>query len=192
MSLDINVYTENLSDRLIPKISERLNEFDMKVEIHPEFSFETQTGFLPFKFSLNNTSFDILKNQTLISGFEMYIDHYDFKSERKGTQPKTNLIKKIFQKQNTIETATSEIENKLEKCTKVLTFLWSAGDTFELRFALLVSAIITELTNGVMYYPADDYWYEDEDIVGTAFKDIKDYENSVSNKEVIFHEFNNW
>ena len=52
MSLDINVFAEKLSDELIPKIVKRLNEFEMEVEIHPDFSFETQEGFLTFRFSL--------------------------------------------------------------------------------------------------------------------------------------------
>lgn len=192
MSFDMNVYVEDLSDSIIPEILKRLNDFDMNVEIHPDFSFQTQTGFLPFKFSFNNPPFSILKNKTLISGFEMYIDNYNLDEEKKSIQPKKNLLNKIFQKKTTIRIAKPKIEKKLEKCTKIITFLWATHDTFELRFALLVSAIISELTNGLRYYPAEDYWYEDEDIVGTTLNDIKDYENSVSGKNLTFHEFDNW
>ena len=69
MSLDITVYTRQLSDDLIPKIQRRLNDFEMTCEIHPEFSFAGQTGFLPFKFQLTNPPFEILRNKALTSGF---------------------------------------------------------------------------------------------------------------------------
>ncbi len=54
MSLGFKVFCNNLSDDLIPEIKKRLNEFEMDVDIHPNFSFATQTRFLPFKFQLTN------------------------------------------------------------------------------------------------------------------------------------------
>lgn len=65
MSLDVNVYCKEISTGLIPKIVKRLNDFDMVVEIHPEFKFDqyTDTGFLPFKFRLNTPPLEILKNK---------------------------------------------------------------------------------------------------------------------------------
>ena len=66
MSLDLLVYTNNLSDDLIPQIQKRLNDFDMIVEIHPEFSFNDHEGFLPFKFRLTKSHLEILKDKELI------------------------------------------------------------------------------------------------------------------------------
>lgn len=43
MSLDINVYIKTLSDDLVPKIIKRLNDYEMVVEVHPDFSFHDQT-----------------------------------------------------------------------------------------------------------------------------------------------------
>ncbi|WJS96480.1 hypothetical protein NYQ10_08455 [Flavobacterium johnsoniae] len=185
MSLDINVYVEDLSDSIIPEILKRLNDFDMKVKIHPDFSFQTQTGFLPFKFTLQNSKFDILKDKELLSGFELYIDDYNFEEEKKHHRFKKNIFQKAFNKQ-------TETEKRLSKCTKFLNFNWHLDNTFELRFALLTSAIITEITNGVRYYPVDDYWYENKNIVNQTFEDVKDFESSISHDRLRFHEFDGW
>ena len=73
-----------------------------------------------------------------------------------------------------------------------MTFIWHAGDSFELRFASLTSAILTELTDGVCCYPADEIWYDNKNIVDNAFKEIKDYERTLKDKDIQFHEFDEW
>ncbi len=95
MSLDIAVYTRHLSDDLIPKIQKRLNDFEMTCEIHPKFSFSDQTGFLPFKFQLTNPPFEKLRDKVLMSGFELYIDDFDFEQEKKKIQPKPSFMDKL-------------------------------------------------------------------------------------------------
>ena len=79
MSLDLNVYCKNLSADLVPKIISRLNDFDMVVEVHPDFKLdqENDTGFIPFKFRLKNPYFEKLKNKDFKSGFEIFIDIYN-------------------------------------------------------------------------------------------------------------------
>lgn len=49
MSQSIDVYCKNLSAELVPKIVKRLNDFDMVVEIHPDFKLdqERDSGFVP-------------------------------------------------------------------------------------------------------------------------------------------------
>ena len=66
------------------------------------------------------------------------------------------------------------------------------GDSFELRFVSMVSAILTELTNGVCTYPADDIWYENKNIVEEFYKEVCDYEKSLSEEELEYHEFDGW
>ena len=193
MSLDLNVYVEKLSDELIPKIVKRLNNFEMNVEIHPDFSFETQEGFLPFKFSLKNPHLEILKERKLISGFEIYIDNYDFDAEKESLKPKLSFFEKILgRKQINVEIAEPEVEKRLQKCTKVVNFVWHSADSFELRFASLTSAILAELTNGVCCYPADDIWYENKNIVEKAYKEIKEYESTIKERDLQYHEFTEW
>lgn len=193
MSLDLQVYTKQLSDNLIPQIIKRLNEYDMVVEIHPDFSFSNQTGFLPFKFQLTNPNFEILKGKELISGFELYIEDFDLNAQKEILKPKQSFLDRLLgKKQTDVSFASPQIESRLKDCKKVVTFVWHAGDSFELRFASLTSAILTEITNGVCCYPADDIWYDTENIVDNAYKEFKQYEESIREQDLNFHEFDGW
>ena len=194
MSLDITVYTRQLSDDLIPKIQKRLNDFEMTCEIHPEFSFADQTGFLPFKFQLTNPPFEILRNKILTTGFELYIEDFDFELEKSKVQPKPSLMDKLTGKKLPGRPLVSEeIDKRLRDCKKVVSFVWHVTDSFELRFASLVSAILTELTNGVCTYPADNIWYDNEGFVETTWQEMKDYEtNLLKERDLKFHEFEKW
>ncbi len=58
--------------------------------------------------------------------------------------------------------------------------------------ASLSSAIISELTSGICYYPADDIWYDNETIVEEAYKELLEYENSLSPTEWKMNEFEGW
>ncbi|MES2108848.1 MAG: hypothetical protein V4577_08880 [Bacteroidota bacterium] len=193
MSLDLNVYCKELSDDLIPRIVKRLNQYEMVVEIHPDFSFETQTGFLPFKFRLTNPPVETLNETDLISGFEVYISDFNLSSEKKALKPKPGFFDKLFGKTTPdVPFAPPEIEKRLAECKKLVSFVWHVGDSFELRFASLTSAILTELTGGVCSYPADDIWYDNKNIVEEAFAEIKGYEKSLKEKDIKYHEFEGW
>jgi hypothetical protein len=194
MSLDLQVYTKHISNDFIPKIVSRLNDFEMICEVDPSFSFEDQSGFLPFKFQLTNPPFDILKGKVLTSGFELFIEDFDFEKQKEKAKPKQGLMDKLFgKKQPDNPLFTSDIDNRIKDCKKLLTFVWHVGDSFELRFASLTSAIVTELTNGVCCYPADDIWYNNENFVESTWKDIKDYEtNLLKERALKYHEFAKW
>ncbi len=194
MSLDLNVYTTSLNDNLIPQIQKRLNEFDMKCEIDPAFSFNSQEGFLPFKFELLNPKFEILRGKVLAGGFEMYIDDFDFHREKSKVQPKPGFMDKLMgKKQAEVPLVNEDIDKRLKDCKKIVTFVWHAGDTFDLRFAMLTGAILTELTNGVCCYPADDIWYENENFVQKTFQEVKqEYEDHLKEADLKFREFEGW
>ena len=195
MSLDLIVYCKNLSAGLVPKIVKRLNDFDMVVEVHPDFKLdqENDTGFVPFKFRLKTPYFEKLKDKDIKSGFEIYIDDFDLQKAKDDLKPKLSFFDKLLgKKQPDVEFASPEIERRLKSCDKMVTFVWHSGDTFELRFASMTSAILSELTNGVCCYPADDIWYDNKNIVEKAYKEASDYEKSVKEKDFEFHEFDEW
>lgn len=194
MSLDIIVYARQVNDDLIPKIVKRLNEFDMICEIHPEFSFNTQDGFLPFKFKLTNPQFEILKDKWLLSGFEIYIDEFDFQKELINVQPKVSFWNKLINNKAAQKPLVSDIiDARLKDCNKSITFVWHGVESFDQRFVTLTSAILTELVNGVCTYPADDIWYENDGFVESTWAEIKDYENtSLNEKNLKFIEFEKW
>lgn len=195
MSLDLKVYCKNLSAELVPKIVKRLNDFDMVVEVHPDFKLDedNDNGFVPFKFRLKKPYFDRLKDKDLKSGFEIYIEDFDLIKEKAELNPKLSFFDKLLgKKQAQVEFAKPEIEKRLKDCNKVATFVWHSGDTFELRFASMTSAILTELTNGICCYPADDIWYDNKNIVEEAHKEASEYEKSIKEKDFEFHEFDDW
>ena len=193
MSVDLHVYSEQFSDGLIPILTKRLNEYEMVVEVHPDFSFTNQAGFLPFKFLLTNSSFGILKDVPLISGFELYIDDFDLQTEKEDLNAEPSFFNKLLGKRKEeIPFASPEVEQRLKNCKKVANFNWHASDTFENRFALLTSAILTELTQGICYNPQDDLWCDSKDIVDNIYKEVKQIEQSLKEGELLFHEFEGW
>ena len=195
MSLDFNVYCKEVSADLIPKIVKRLNDFDMVVDVHPDFTFdeEKDCGFLPFKFRLKNPDIDALKDKDLKSGFELYIEDFNLQKTKDELKPKQSFFDKLLgKKQPDIAFASSDIEKRLKYCKKVIIFVWHTGDIFQLRFASLTSAILTEITNGVCCYLADDIWYDNKNIVENAFNEAKKYEQSVKKNDFEFYEFDEW
>ena len=71
-------------------------------------------------------------------------------------------------------------------------FNWGAADTFELRMASLSSAILSELTEGVCCYLADNIWYDNATIVEDVYKEIVEYESSINPKDWKIHLFEGW
>ncbi len=195
MSLIINVYCKEVNKLLLPNLLKRLNDFDMIVEIHPNFEFsqENDSGYLPFKFKFKKTNFNVLQNKSLISGFEIYIDDFNYLNFEEKNNPKLSFFEKMLgKKKSEISFVEKETKNRLKDCKKIVSFVWGNFNDFELRFALLTSSILTELTNGVCSHPSDDIWYENKNIVYCTFEEIKDYENSLLEKELKYDEFEKW
>lgn len=194
MSLVHTVYCKSVSKDLIPKMMERLNEFDMVTSIYPGFKFDIEKdgGFLPFKFSFKNPPLEVLRSKELRSGFEIYLGEFSLQEEKEKLNPKMSFIDRLLgKKKQEIQFAAPEIEAQLQDCKTEVSFVWRAGDTFTLRFVLLVSAILTELTNGVSCFEVGT-WYDNNKIVENAFKEVVEYEQSIPEKELDFYEFDEW
>ncbi len=194
MSLAYKVYCKKVSKDMVPKIMKRLNDFDMVVNVHPDFKFDAEedAGFLPFKFRLTNPPFDVLKDKELKSGFELYIDEFDLQTEKENLKPKLSFFDKLLgKKSQEVPYATPDIEARLKDCKIAVSFVWHASDSFALRFSSLTSAILTELTNGVCSYE-DETWYENKNIVDNAFKEVIEYEQTLTEADLDFVEFDEW
>jgi hypothetical protein len=193
MSLAIKVYCKKVSKDMVPKIMKRLNNYDMLASVHPDFKFDAEedSGFLPFKFRLTKPHLDILKDKELKSGFELYIDEFDLQTEKENLKPKLSFLDKLRgKKQAEVSYATPEIEARLKHCQIAVSFVWHGNDSFALRFASLTSAILTELTDGVCSYE-DETWYENKNIVDNAFKEVTEYEQTLT-EDLDFTEFDKW
>ena len=193
MSLDLNVYVKQIDDSIIPKWMERMNQFDMECEIHPEFSFVDSSGFVPFKIKLKNPKNEELKDKEFISGFEFYKEEFNLAKIIESLQPPKTLFQKLFNKPAIkVEYVSAEIDSKLSDYKLLFIFNWGSHNSLELRLSSLSSAIISELTNGICCYPDDNIWYNNNTIVEDAFNELLGYENSLKPLEWKVSEFEGW
>lgn len=191
MSLDMYVFVKDIDDLIIPKWLEELNKLSMTCEIHPDFSFKDQSGFLPFKINVSENSHEELMNISCLSGFELDVDNFILSEHTKPK--KQSLIDKLFKRP--VETryfANPEMDIKLEKYKKIIYFNWGSSDTFELRMAVLGSATLAKITDGICWYPADDLWYNNDTIIEDAVKEVSDYEKSLKPEEINIQKFEKW
>ncbi|XAZ82048.1 hypothetical protein A6C57_27270 (plasmid) [Fibrella sp. ES10-3-2-2] len=192
MSLVVSVYTRDLSDDLMPRIVNRLNNFDMSVEGYPNFSFQEHQGFLPFKFRLTATHLNNLKGEVLKSGFELYVDSFNLQVEKEKLVSKTTFFQRLFgRKRPEVAFANPEIEGVLKDCRYVLSCSFSTEDSFEYRFACLTGAILAELTRGV-YQSPDGIWYIGKNITNEIHVEVKAYEQPLTEETVQYHKFDHW
>ncbi|MEZ5335223.1 MAG: hypothetical protein R2741_08300 [Methanolobus sp.] len=193
MSLEMYLYLEDANDSFIPLWIEKLNQLNMECEIHPDFSFDNASGFLPFKIKLNDSQHHNLLNQEFRTGFELDVDDFNLDNELEAIKPKQNFLEKILnRKSSSVYFANQEIDEKLKRCKKVLYFRWGSSDTFELRMALLGSATLSVLTNGVCYDPQGDIWHSNSRIIEESLNDVQEYESALQPDKLILHKFEEW
>lgn len=193
MSLDTNTYVPDINDSIVPRWLERMNGLGMHCEIHPEFSFLTQEGFLPFKIRLETSAHKELIGVDFLSGFEFYCRDFSLARELKEMAGKRGIIGRLLGKTPPRPYwVNPEVDRRLRPCTKVLNFVWGSADLFELRLATISSAVLAELTGGVSCYPADNIWYDTATVVADAIRESQRYEDALRPREVQVHRFEGW
>jgi hypothetical protein len=177
-------YVPSLDDSLKPRWISELNKLGMRVEMHPDITLTTHSGFLPFKIRIEDSAHEKLNGVDFLTGFEYYIDDFSLDSE---------LAKQVARSQSSegqAVFATPEIDKKLKDCRKVITFAWGSEDLFELRMATVSSAILAELLGGASEFPADGIWYERP--AAEALREAREYENSRKPRAIKVHPFEGW
>jgi len=178
-----------------------MKELGMTCEIHPNFSFATQSGFLPFKLRIHDSAHQELNGVDFLTGFEYYISDFDFDVELKefqefqgeeGTLPKRGMFSRLLGKKQPQIYATPKIDELLKQCQKRLTFRWGSADLFELRMATVSSAVLAEITGGISHYPPDGIWYDRSTAAVDAVSEARDYENSIKSEAVKVQRFERW
>lgn len=171
MSIDIHVYTNEISDDLIPAILEELNKFHMICEFPPDFSLESQSGFLPIKFRMTSTTFESVEGKDLVSGFELSVDDNEMDED---------------------DCHSEKDREKLRTYSKLVSFYFTgASDSFELRFASLTSAIIANLTHGALSDCDCKVLYDGAAIMEAA-RDLVADDGDLTWRELEYHEFEGW
>ncbi|MGM9477123.1 hypothetical protein ACS5PU_11855 [Pedobacter sp. GSP4] len=176
MSAYINIYTNSLTDELIPTILKRLNEHENVLDISSSFSFRNPNGNLPIVFKWDKPSLEIFNENNLKLNFSTSLKAFDLKEYKKKLFKdkiiKQSFIQKIFgmfkkKKRKAVKVIklSAEVEAQLQNYSKVFSIKYHAGDVFENHFATLIGAIITELTNGVCHFSQENVWYNAKNVL---------------------------
>ena len=193
MSLEMRIYAPSFDDSLTSSWIARLNSLDMQCEIHPDFSFNTQIGFLPFKVSLTRSEHQQLIGVPFFTGFEFYISDFDLGQEIKAIKPKQTFIARLLKvRSEPVFFVSPNIDEKLASCRKVISCVWYSDDILELRIASLSALILAKLADGICSYPADNIWYTKDDSLEFALKEIEEFETSLQPEQLKVHKFEKW
>lgn len=197
MSLAMDTYAPAFDDSIISPWIERMNTLGMHCEVHPEFSFRTQEGFLPFKIILERSKHEHLIGRPFVTGFEFYLDDFDLQAAITPAIPKLTFFDKVLGRVSPPSPPKTylvdpDVDARLAPCKELLTFVFGAADDLELRMATISSAVLAELTGGVSSYPADSIWYPSSYKPEEALKEAEAHEASLSANELKLHDFEDW
>ncbi|MBB3114455.1 hypothetical protein FHS18_006576 [Paenibacillus phyllosphaerae] len=181
MSYTLTVKLKGLSDRVIPDWLSEINKFNMTAEVHPDFSFDTHTGFLPFKIILNDCPNRAFNHTELMSGFELFIHSLESKSD-------PGLLSKWFGRKKPL----NPIEEKLHEAETELIFNISAHDSFEFRMGWYSAASLALLCNGVLEDVQEEIQLEGQQLFRHALKVVVEDERTLSEDEWHVHKFEGW
>ena len=176
MSAYINIYTNTLTDDLIPTILKRLNEHENVLDLNSSFSFRNANGSLPIIFKWDKPSLEIFNENNLKLNFNVSLKSFDLREYKKKLfkekiikqsfiQKLLGLFKKKKRKVAKPVKLSAEIESQLQNYNKVFSIKYHPGDVFENHFATLIGAIITELSNGICHFTKENTWYDAKNVL---------------------------
>ncbi|MBO9673291.1 MAG: hypothetical protein J7577_07595 [Sphingobacteriaceae bacterium] len=176
MSAYINIYTNTLTDDLIPTILKRLNEHENVLDLNSSFSFRNTNGTLPIVFKWDKPSLEIFNENNLKLNFNVSLKSFDLKEYKKKlfkekiikqsfVQKLLGLFKKKKRKVAKPVKLSAEVESQLQNYNKVFSIKYHPGDVFENHFATLIGAIITELSKGLCHFTKENTWYDSKNVL---------------------------
>jgi hypothetical protein len=202
MSTDVMVYVPKLNKNLLPKIRSRLADFGMDCEFHPEFSFdqESDEGFLPIKMQVRSQNADLYGNIAVLTGFELSIEDYDYDAEQLDKQresQKPGFLAKLFGKKVTSKeepgfVARNEFDDVLKTCHKQISIFIHASPTGGYRIGMYFAAILAELTDGIVYDPQADEYFDSRAAINRCPDDVLALEKVESKLHWSLVPFQSW
>ncbi len=154
----LKVFLKEFSPDLWPNVIEKLNTFDIYCIIN-QSGAKLNPLEVEFRFRFNGNKAVLLKNQVLTTKIQFHIEKFC----RTGVYVGQNF----------------PLEKLIKEANYVLTLGWDVEDFFSLRFALLISAIITEKFDGICYSPSSGLWQGKGTIIDDAFKEVISFEKLV-------------
>ncbi len=191
--MEILIYVPSVNDEVIQEWVQRFQNAKMMVDIHPEFSFSDHTGFLPFKVAIETTPDNPCYDKFLLTGFELTTDDFNLDLIKAESKPQKTFLQSLFKGKGPESFyVNKEVDDILQTCKKQITISWGVQDTLEFRMALLSSAILAEILDGICHDPQDGTWIEHEGIFEKFHEEVIAYESSIQPKKWIIHEFEAW
>ena len=180
MSAFIHIYSNSLTDELIPSLLKRLNEHETVLDMNPSFSFRNPSGSLAMVFKWDKPSITSFNENNLKLNFSTGMQSFDLKEYKKklfkDKLVRQNFLQKLFTKKKKKASSpvklTPEIEGQLEKYNKVFSLKYYSGNLFESHFATLIGAIITEMGIGVCHFTHENTWYTHKNVLGECLSNL--------------------
>jgi len=197
MAIEIIVYVDDVKNISAADSERYIGEFEIDAQIHPEVDFETHSGFVPLKIAMSAPEF--LRDRTFLSGFEFYVEAYDYEQELsvvKSHADKPGGILAWFKEKfapnnHEIYIASPELDAAMKKCSHAITLRISPGDSLEIPLAFIFALYLAEHCNGVIWYADSDAYYDvnsrDEWVGG-----LKEFLDELSPEGFVGYAFEGW
>ncbi|SDD72507.1 hypothetical protein SAMN02799630_03313 [Paenibacillus sp. UNCCL117] len=182
MGYDLSVHVNEINDNIVPQWISEIRKFNMNVEIHPEFSFHTHSGFLPFKVVIYDCPNKELNNLELLTGYELYVNTMEKKRDEKS------IISRLFSKKDRL----NSIERKIKNANIEIIFNISAQDSFEFRIGWFSAASLAFICNGVLIDPQEDLKLEGNQLIRHAHHTVLEDEKLIQQEDWRIHRFEGW
>lgn len=173
MSYDINVFIPMLSNNLLPNWLKQLQEkSQLHCEFHPDFSFAEHSGVVPCKVQTSLPTLPIAyQNIDLFTSFDLFIydSHHEF-----------------------LQDIPEELLPKINEMLYELVISMSADNSLEFRLGWYAAATLTLTTDGVLYDPQTELYFNPTTVLKAAERIVAEFENCLESEDWRLHKFTGW
>lgn len=178
MSIDLNLYLNDVPGNWIEQVTKRLAEFGLVCEVHPEFEsiYESHTGFLPIKMKLVNVGLAAARDKDYLTGFECAFVDFNYDEELRFIREpvKPALFEKVLL--NKVQAAPQQylkdeiIDKLLMGYSKRFEINWYQSN--EELIANAFAVVLAELTSGLLNDPQADTYYPAKEAIDSIYEYI--------------------
>lgn len=184
-SFDLILYIPTPKKDIKDILLKSLNTYGLICEIHPEFDFNNQSGFLPFKLRIDSSNehleSNIYTDKEMLSGFELNISEFN--------------SKEYFEpwSQDDLKSMESTFKREMDKCKYELLFSVKPSQNItEYRLAWYTASILLREYGGVLSDIKTGKNYYDQNAIDHAKSVSNELENKVSTEDMKIYPFDGW
>ncbi len=181
-SFDLNVKIPKPNSDFLELWKAEMERIGLEVEFHPNFDINNQTGFLPFKIIVTDSSFTTKYGKgEWLTGFELYISDFDKEDYFSFHEPED------------LESIPENIKKIYDKAE--LDFYFSANpnnNTAEFRMTWYAAATLTKLYDGILEDAYSGKNYTANNVVEIAISKTKQAETELAEDKWNLTKFVEW